>query len=119
MPIQARFTNIGFNFVERVEQVSTAAMDANDSLGIAPAAHSFIFNLADITQINKIFMVSAELNWQTNKWNHQGTDNELYFTPGTIATLPHGFSLGLGVPIGLNSGADRYRVIAMLVYDTA
>ena len=105
------FLEIGFSFVQRVKN----APDPDDN---EPSANEFILNGGFFIPIEPFYLV-AELNWRTNKWNHGGDENELYATPGVIVTplddVP--LQLGVGVPIGLNQGADHYQIIGMLVYE--
>jgi hypothetical protein len=52
----------------------------------------------------------------TFEWNlseHEGN----YVTPGLVWRFAEGFEFGVGVPIGVNGAADRYRVIAMLTHE--
>ncbi len=51
----------------------------------------------------------------TTEWNWN--DEEHYFTPGLVWQPYEDWELGLGIPIGLNSGADNTRVIFKLTYE--
>jgi hypothetical protein len=46
---------------------------------------------------------------------HEAEGN--YLTPGLIWRFAEGLEFGVGVPIGLNRKADRYRAIVMLTHE--
>jgi hypothetical protein len=98
------FTEIGASFVQRVNTPS----DADDR---EPAAHELRLGAGFFT----LFQHGAttfEFNWANNKWNHHGTENDVYVTPGYLwKPIPH-FEFGLGIPVGLNHSSDRFEVIA-------
>jgi hypothetical protein len=50
----------------------------------------------------------------TSEWNLSDEEGNFY-TPGIVWRTPADFELGIGVPIGLNARADRYRVVLSLV----
>jgi hypothetical protein len=52
----------------------------------------------------------------TSEWNLSDANGNFY-TPGIIWRTPADFELGIGIPIGLNAKADRYRVILTLVHE--
>ncbi len=55
---------------------------------------------------------TAELNMY-----HQETGDHMYATPGVVWDLPGNWQAGLGVPIGLTDGADRFRLVGLLTYE--
>lgn len=79
-------------------------------------AHELSVNGGIIVPLQNVRLV-GELNSSTNRWNHGGQESALYFTPGVVWHLPARWEAGIGVPIGLNNGADRYRVIAQLIWE--
>lgn len=103
------YAEAGFNFVQRLKHHANSSKDD-------PAAHDFIFNAGFFGPLHS-FVYSMELNWQTNRWNHQGEDNELYLTPGLAWNVSKDLEIGFGMPVGLNRGASRYQLIAMLAYE--
>ncbi len=100
------FAQIGVGLVARVE-------DAQDPDEEEPEAHELGVNLGLFLPAGPV-VLTAELNWSTNTWNHDGEDNELYLTAGLVRPLADDWEFGLAVPIGLNTGADDYRLIGML-----
>ena len=40
-----------------------------------------------------------------------------YATPGVVGDLSGNWQIGLGVPIGLADGADRFRLVGLLTYE--
>jgi hypothetical protein len=79
-------------------------------------AHELSANAGIIVPMQNLRFV-AELNSSTNRWNHDGKESEVYLTPGVVWHLPGRWEAGIGVPIGLNDGADRYRVVAQLIWE--
>jgi hypothetical protein len=97
------FTQIGLAFIQR-----ESGHDAE------PAAHEFVWNNGLFLPLGG-FVWSAEFNWSNNEWNHGGKNNEFYFTPGWTWSPAAGWELGAGVPIGLNSSSDDFRVILKII----
>jgi hypothetical protein len=58
-----------------------------------------------------------ELNWLTNKWNHDGKINQLFLTPGVIWQHPLNGWIGLAIANGLNNTSDHQRVILQVVHE--
>ena len=48
---------------------------------------------------------------------HQEEGTLFYATPGVVWDLPGNWQIGLGVPIGLTDGADRFRLVGLLTYE--
>lgn len=99
------FTQIGFGFVHRVKG------DEDE-----PAAHEFFWNTGIFVPVKQVVLTS-ELNWQTNRWNRAGKDNELYFTPGVVWHPSRTWEIGLGLGVGLTRDADKLRGIVKLTYE--
>jgi hypothetical protein len=82
--------------------------DADDA---EPGAHEFNFGAGFFT-LFKHGALTMEFNWNNNKWNHHGTENVLYLTPGVLWRVAREVEVGLGVPVGLNKQSDRYNIAA-------
>jgi hypothetical protein len=103
------FAEIGASLVQRVN----TPKDADEA---QPAAHEL--NLG--TGFFVLFPHGAatmEFNWANNQWNHHGTENELYLTPGFLWRASRSVEIGLGIPIGLNRSSDRFEVLAHVVWE--
>lgn len=103
------FTEIGVSFVDRVNT-------PDDPDEVEPEAHEFFWNIGFFIPLGNLRLVT-EFNWTTNEWNNNGTENNLFITPGVFWDLPDGWELGLGIPVGLNDESDNYRVITKLIYE--
>ena len=58
--------------------------------------------------------LTAELNWKRT-----GTVDRAYVTPGLVRSLPGGWEIGIGIPVGITPGADAFRVVGLLTYEFA
>jgi hypothetical protein len=103
------FTEIGVNFVQRVKR-PTEADDAE------PAAHELAVGAGFFTLFSR-GALTMEFNWNNNKWNHHGTENTWYATPGVLWRVTRNVEFGVGVPIGLNRQSDRFDVVSHLVFE--
>jgi hypothetical protein len=97
------FAEVGMDFVQRVKR------PANPD-NVEPAAHVFNFGTGFFTPFAH-GALTMEFNWSNNRWNHHGTENDLYLTPGVIWKPVRGIELGVGLPVGLNNTSDHYDVI--------
>jgi len=102
------FTQIGVGLVQR----GRSEGDDDDE----PAAHELNWNTGFFVPVHAL-VLTTEFNWSSNKWNNGGQDKEMYFTPGVVWKLPGTWEVGVGAPIGLNSGADKFRAIFKLTYE--
>lgn len=102
------FTQVGFSFVERVREPD----DPEDE---EPEAHEFILNGGFFIPIQQL-VITAEINWNNNKWNNDGDKDELYLTPGLVWGLSKSWEIGAGMPVGLTDDSDDFRIIGMVVY---
>ena len=103
------YTNVGLGYVSRNKSHAIAASDL-------PAAHTINWNTGVVVPVANTWRVTAELNWATNEWNNSGTANVLYATPGIVWNGARSWELGVGVPVGLSTDADDYRVMALVTY---
>jgi hypothetical protein len=92
------FTQVGISFVQRTQHHRDRADDV-------PSAHRFQWSGGLFRPFRHV-VVTSELSWQTNRWNHGGRDNELYLTSGTVWKLPGRWELGVGVSAGLTPLSD-------------
>jgi hypothetical protein len=97
------FLQTGLNFVQRVKTADTA--DETE-----PAAHELFMSGGFFLPINP-FVLSTELTWTNNRWNHDGTENAWYVTPGLTWRLGHEWEVGAGVSVGLTDDSDHWRLI--------
>jgi hypothetical protein len=103
------FTEIGASLVQRVK----TPKDADNA---EPAAHEL--NLG--TGFFVLFPHGAatfEFNWANNRWNHHGTENDMYLTPGYLWRVTRSLEIGLGIPVGLNKSSDRFDVSAHVTWE--
>lgn len=103
------FTQVGVSFVQRVKRPA----DADDA---EPPANEFNLGAGFFT-LWPFGATTFEFNWNDNKWNHHGEENQLYVTPGVLWRVTPGIELGLGVPVGLNQQSDRYQIAAHAVWE--
>jgi hypothetical protein len=103
------FTEIGASFVQRVNRPS----DADDA---EPAAHELNLGSGFFVPFSR-GTATMEFNWANDKWNHHGTENDLYLTPGCLWRASRNVEIGLGIPVGLNNSSDRFDVIAHVVWE--
>jgi hypothetical protein len=103
------FTEIGASLVQRVN----TPKDADNA---EPAAHEM--NLG--TGFFVLYPHGAatfEFNWANNRWNHHGTENDIYVTPGYLWRVMRELEIGLGIPVGLNKSSDRFEVSAHVTWE--
>lgn len=103
------FTEAGLNFVQRVKRPA----DPDDA---EPAAHELDLGAGFFTMFGRTAL-SMEFNWTNNQWNHQGTENDLYVTPGVLWRPRGNLEVGLGIPVGLNHQSDRFEVISHITWE--
>ena len=103
------FTEIGASVVQRVN----TPKNTDDQ---EPAAHEL--NLG--TGFFVLFphgALTLEFNWANNRWNHHGTENDVYITPGYLWRVTRNMEIGLGIPVGLNGRSDRFEVSAHVTWE--
>jgi len=106
------FSQVGFDFVEKVESVSSG----NQVIQQPPTAHSFFLDAGFYIPVGSMRYVS-QINWNNNRWNHNGTTDALYFSPGIIWEAAKKLELGISAPIGLTYESDYYQILAEVTYD--
>ncbi len=79
-----------------------------------PAPNRFNWSGGAFFVAKRSLILSSELTWQNDRWNHAGRQNTLYATPGTVWKLPLRLELGLGASVGLTPGSERFGVRAQL-----
>ena len=112
LPIGRRtqlFTELSLGFVQRVKR----PFEADDA---EPAAHEFMLGTGFFTLIPH-GALTMELNWNNNRWNNHGTENQLYVTPGVLWRMANSVEFGVGVPVGLNRQSDRFQIAAHFIWE--
>ena len=98
------FTEAGLGFVHRVKWPA----DADDA---DPSAHELNLGAGFFTLFNH-GALTMEFNWVNNQWNHHGTENTAYITPGCLWRPAGNIEVGVGIPVGLNRQSDVFEVIS-------
>jgi hypothetical protein len=103
------FAQIGVSFLQRVKEPA----DFSDR---EPAAHEFAWHMGAFVPFTH-WVASVELDGANNRWNHDGEDNRVYVTPGCVVKLSGSMEAGVGISVGLNRDADRFRITTQLIYE--
>jgi hypothetical protein len=103
------FTEFGPGIVQRIRRPA----DADDA---EPSAHELNWSSGFFVLFGRA-AATMEFNWSNNTWNHHGTENEMYLTPGALWRVRPSVELGLGIPVGLNQSSDHFEVIAHVVWE--
>ena len=103
------FTQAGIGLMQRVRSPS----EEDD---LEPAAHEAFLNVGLFIPWDSI-RFTAEVSWNSNKWNHGGTESFLVFAPGLVWSFPKGWEAGFAVPFGLNENADNFQLIGHLIFE--
>lgn len=101
------FAHVGLGLMQRVKTA-----DEGDEL--EPVAHELNVNTGVFVPFRKA-RFTAEVNWETNRWNNHGDESALYFTPGVIFQPASNWEFGFGVPVGATRSADNVRAIFKFV----
>src|SRR5271170_2447509 len=80
------FTELGINLVQRVKTPS----DPDER---EPAADELDWNAGFFVPFSR-GAISMEFNWDNNRWNNHGNENQIYLTPGLIWKLPGDVEIG-------------------------
>ncbi len=102
------FARLGLGLVQRVRE-------PEDDDEREPAAHELGLGVG-IFRPTASGVATFELTYSDNTWNHGGEEKELYATPGWVWKQGP-LEIGVGVSVGLNDGADDYRVLALLTME--
>ena len=103
------FTEIGASIPQRVKRPA----EANDA---EPAAAELNWGVGGFVLFPHA-AATLEYNWSNSTWNHHGTENAMYLTPGCLWRVARHVELGLGMPVGLNNASDRFEVVAHVVWE--
>ncbi len=103
------FAEIGASLVQRVKRPA----DSDDA---EPAAHELNLGTGFFVLVPH-GAVTFEFNWANNQWNHHGTENTLYVTPGFLWRVAKELEFGVGIPVGLNNQSDRFDVVSHLTWE--
>lgn len=103
------FAEGSLGIVQRVKR----PLDPDDA---EPAAHELMLAAGFFTLVPH-GALTMEVNWNNNRWNNHGDENELYVTPGVLWRVKNNIELGVGVPVGLNRSSDRYQVAAHFIWE--
>ena len=103
------FTEIGVNFVQRVKRPA----DSDDA---EIAAHELSLGAGFFTLFTD-GALTMEFNWTNNEWNHRGTENDLYVTPGALWRPMANLEIGLGIPVGLTHQSDRFEILSHITIE--
>ncbi|MBI4374584.1 MAG: hypothetical protein HY542_06880 [Deltaproteobacteria bacterium] len=98
--------------VNIVQRVLNHRNPAND----IPGAHQININAGFFIPFSEIRFVN-EINWSYDRWNNNGVENSIYDTPGLVWDPPSSLEIGVGVPLGLTSDADNFRVMGLLLFE--
>ena len=72
-------------------------------------SHQVALNVGGFVALPGV-VLTGEINW-ASELEHPGRANELYATPGIVRRQGKYLELGVGVPVGLTSDSDRFRVL--------
>ena len=103
------FAQIGLGLVQRVKEPAKVG-------DRQPAAHQFIWSAGFFVPFKR-WVPTVEFSANNNRWNHGGTDNQMYLTPGCVWKLFRSAQIGVGVPIGLNRSSDSVGIISQFIYE--
>jgi len=103
------FSQAGIGFNQRLRR----HLDAEDD---EPAAHDLNLGVGAFVPLRQV-VFTGEFNLSTNRWNNNGDEREIYFTPGIVWRLPHNFETGFSAPVGLTRDAEKFGFMFKLVYE--
>jgi len=100
------FVELGFNWVDRIRNVS-----GDDE----PEIDSIFWNVGAFFPFGS-WRATLEINGSNNKWDG-GNDNEVFITPGIIYKLSKEWEIGIASPIGITDSSDDYRMVGYLMWE--
>ncbi len=103
------FTELGSGWVQRINR-------PKDSDDAEPSAHELDWNAGAFVLFNHC-AATLEYNLANSTWNHHGTENEMYITPGFLYRPIGHLEIGLGIPVGLNNHSDNFEIISHIVWE--
>lgn len=103
------FSQAGIGFNQRLRR----HLDAEDD---ESAAHELNLGVGAFVPVRQL-VLTGEFNLSTNRWNNNGEEREIYFTPGIVWRLPHNFEMGFSAPVGLTRDAEKFGFMFKLVYE--
>ena len=106
------FTQLGVGLVDRVRESGSSEEEEEEE----PEAHELEWNIGLVVPFGDLRFV-GEFNLRDNSWNNEGTETELYVTPGLVWDIPGTLEMGLGFPIGITDETDRYSGILIFIYE--
>jgi hypothetical protein len=104
------FTEIGVGLLDRVKE-------PDDEEDREPKAHELTWDTGFILPLHEEALITFEFNWETNEWNNNGTDSEMYITPGLDWEFLDDWEFNVEIQIGVNHDADDYKINATLTYE--
>lgn len=103
------FTQLGFGFAQRVGEVSDE--DAGET-----EAHELRWNTGFYIPLDAM-MLTFEATLETDRWNNDGEKSSAYLTPGLTWQPADEWEIGLGVPVGMTSGAERFGCLVNITQE--
>ncbi len=103
------FLQTGIGLVERAGH----HRELNDD---EPAANEFSLDIGLFVP-RQSFTWTTEISWSNNRWNRGGEENQLLLTPGLVWRFADAVEISFGIPIGLNSDSDDYRLVGQFILE--
>ncbi|MBI2982290.1 MAG: hypothetical protein HYY44_08405 [Deltaproteobacteria bacterium] len=98
--------------VNLVQRILKHRNPAND----VPGAHQMNINTGFFIPFSEMRFVS-EIRWSYDRWNNNGLENSVYYTPGLVWDPPSSLEIGVGAPLGLTPDADNFRIMGLLLFE--
>jgi hypothetical protein len=102
-----------FHYIQTFAQAGVSFMDAvRGEVEDEDTAHTLGVSFG-LLYPTRTAVFSTEVSWDYNKWDRDGDENHWVITPGVTFGVGLDYEIGIGLPIGLSSPADRIGVIAL------